>query len=224
MTAQAVTKRESEQSSDFEQKVQKLRALYADACEISKAALENVIRALQSAGPATESAGKAESAGRIGARHGKVSELTVILPLRPGGAKRMRAFFETLHGSIGNQSVDLVGTVHDMRWVFLDNDTKLLFASTYDRDWDPYIDDFATKIPDILDLQFGEVEGWPGVRNPGGEGLHRQAPGPGALLVRRQSESNRGGDKTAREDRQGARRIPRQGGLRNESARRRGRR
>ena len=166
MTAQAVTKRESEQSSDFEQKVQKLRALYADASDISKAALENVIRALQSAGPATESAGKAESAGRIGARIGKVSELTVILPLRPGGAKRMRAFFETLHGSIGNQSVDLVGTVHDMRWVFLDNDTKLLFASTYDRDWDPYIDDFATKIPDILDLQFGEVDGWPGVRNP----------------------------------------------------------
>jgi hypothetical protein len=166
MTAQAVTKRESEQSSDFEQKVQKLRALYADASEISKAALENVIRALQSAVPATESAGKTGSAGRIGARIGKVSELTVILPLRPGGAKRMRAFFETLHGSIGNQSVDLVGTVHDMRWVFLDNDTKLLFARTYDRDWDPYIDDFATKIPDILDLQFGEVDGWPGVRNP----------------------------------------------------------
>ena len=166
MTAQAVMKTESEQSSDFEQKVQKLRALYADASDISKAALENVIRGLRSAGPATESAGKAGSAGRIGARIGKVSELTVILPLRPGGAKRMRAFFETLHGSIGNQSVDLVGTVHDMRWVFLDNDTKLLFASTYDRDWDPYIDDFATKIPDILDLQFGEVDGWPGVRNP----------------------------------------------------------
>ena len=166
MTAQAVTKTASEKSSDFEQKVQKLREIYADASEISKTALENVIRAVQSGGPPTESAGKTGSAGRIGARIGKVSELTVILPLKPGGAKRMRAFFETLHGSIGNQSVDLVGTVHDMRWVFLDNDTKLLFASTYDRDWDPYIDDFATKIPDILDLQFGEVDGWPGVRNP----------------------------------------------------------
>ena len=78
----------------------------------------------------------------------------------------MRAFFETLHGNVGNQGVEMVGTVHDMRWVFLDNDTKLLFASTYDGDWDPYIDDFATKIPDILDLQFGEIDGWPGVRNP----------------------------------------------------------
>jgi len=156
----------SKQSPDLEDKLKKLRELYADASEISKSALENVIRDLQSGGTATVSAQKKESAGRIGARIGKVSELTAILPLRKGGAKRMRAFFETLHGNIGNQSVDLVGTVHDMRWVFLENDTKLLFASTYDRDWDPYIDDFATKIPDILDLQFGEVEGWPGVRNP----------------------------------------------------------
>ena len=77
----------------------------------------------------------------------------------------MRAFLQ-LHGNLGNRNVDLVGTVHDMRWVFLDNDTKVLFASTYDGDWDPYIDDFGTKIPDILDLQFGEVEGWPGIRSP----------------------------------------------------------
>ena len=78
----------------------------------------------------------------------------------------MRAFLELLHGDLGNQGVDKVGTVHDMRFVFLDNDTKLLFCTAYDGDWDPYIDDFATKIPDILDLQFGEVEGWPGIRSP----------------------------------------------------------
>ena len=167
MTTQTVEKTATKQPSDFEQKLQKLRELYADAGDISKTALENVIRAIESGASATASAKeKIESAGRIGARQGKVSELTVIAPLKPGGAKRMRAFFETLHGNVGNQSVEMVGTVHDMRWVFLDNDTKLLFASTYDGDWDPYIDDFATKIPDILDLQFGEIDGWPGVRNP----------------------------------------------------------
>jgi hypothetical protein len=160
-----VSKPASEQPSDFEQKLQKLRELYADASEISKTALENVIRSL-GAGATQAASAKIGSAGRIGAREGKVSELTIIAPLKKGGAKRMRAFFETLHGNVGNQSVDKVGTVHDMRWVFLDNDTKLLFASTYDGDWDPYIDDFATKIPDILDLQFGEIDGWPGVRNP----------------------------------------------------------
>jgi hypothetical protein len=164
MSTQVVQKTATKQLSDFEQKVQKLREIYADASDFSKAALEKVILALGSEASATVPQTRMESAGRIGAREGKVSELTAILPLRPGGAKRMRAFLE-LHGNLGNRNVDLVGTVHDMRWVFLDNDTKVLFASTYDGDWDPYIDDFGTKIPDILDLQFGEVEGWPGIRS-----------------------------------------------------------
>jgi hypothetical protein len=155
----------SKQPLDFEARVRKLREIYADATEISKTALENVIRSVQSGKPAREPA-PIGSAGRIGARQGKVSELTAILPITPSAAKRMRAFLELLHGDLANQSVDLVGTVHDMRWVFLDNDTKILFASTYDGDWDPYIDDFGTKIPDILDLQFGEIEGWPGIRSP----------------------------------------------------------
>ena len=165
MAKQEQGKKGSEQSSDLEQRFKKMRELYADATPISKAALENVIRAVQSGGPATESTAQ-ESAGRIGARRGKVSELTAILSITPAAAKRMRGFLELLHGSLGNQGVDKVGTVHDMRFVFLENDTKLLFCTAYDGDWDPYIDDFGTKIPDILDLQFGEVEGWPGIRSP----------------------------------------------------------
>ena len=166
MVTQTQEKTGSEQSSDLDQKVQKLRELYADASEIGKTALENVIRSLRSSAPATEPAARIGSAGRIGRRQGKVSELTVIVPLAPGGAKRLRGFLEILHGSIGNELVDMVGTVHDMRFVFLDNDTKLLFCTAYDGDWDAYIEDFATKIPDILDLQFGDTEGWPGVRSP----------------------------------------------------------
>jgi hypothetical protein len=166
MATQMQEKTGSEQSSDLDQKVQKLRELYAGASEIGKAALENVIRALRSGGPAKEPAAQIGSAGRIGRRQGKVSELTVIVPLAPGGAERLRGFLEALHGSIGNELVDMVGTVHDMRFVFLDNDTKLLFCTAYDGDWDAYIEDFATKIPDILDLQFGDTEGWPGVRSP----------------------------------------------------------
>jgi hypothetical protein len=152
-------------TSDLDQKVQKLRELYADAPEVSKIALENVIRDLKSGEPAKEPAASIESAGRIGRRQGTVSELTIIAPLAPGGAKRLRGFLQLLHGSVGNRSVDKVGTVHDMRFVFIDNDTKLLFCTAYDGDWDVYIEDFATKIPDILDLQFGDTEGWPGVRS-----------------------------------------------------------
>src|SRR5882672_7543241 len=124
MATQTQKKTGSEQSSDFEQKVQKLRELYADASEIGKTALENVIRALRSGAPAKEPAARIGSAGRIGRRQGKVSELTVIVPLAPGGAKRLRGFLEALHGSIGNELVDKVGTVHDMCFVSLSRNTK----------------------------------------------------------------------------------------------------
>ncbi|MER5217665.1 hypothetical protein ABT063_45935 [Streptomyces sp. NPDC002838] len=53
-----------------------------------------------------------------------------------------------------------------MRFVFLDNDTKLLFATAFDGEWDPCIDDFATKIPDFMDYLFSNVEGWPGITSP----------------------------------------------------------
>lgn len=53
-----------------------------------------------------------------------------------------------------------------MRFVFLDNDTRLLFATAYDGDWDPYIDDFSTKIPDALDVLFCDAEGYPGMQSP----------------------------------------------------------
>ena len=53
-----------------------------------------------------------------------------------------------------------------MRFVFLENDTKLLFATAYDGEWDAYIDDFVTKIPDYLDILSSALEGWPGIRSP----------------------------------------------------------
>ena len=59
-----------------------------------------------------------------------------------------------------------VGTLHDLRFVFLDDDTRVLFCTAYDGDWDPYIDDFATKIPELMDILFGNVEGWPGIKDP----------------------------------------------------------
>jgi hypothetical protein len=53
-----------------------------------------------------------------------------------------------------------------MRFVFVDNDTKLLFATAYDGDFDLYIEDFATKIPHAMDLWLCNCEGYPGMRDP----------------------------------------------------------
>jgi hypothetical protein len=65
-----------------------------------------------------------------------------------------------------NQTLIALGTLHDMRFVIFDNDTRLLFASTFDGDWDVYINDFATIIPDQIDFDFEEVEGYPGIHSP----------------------------------------------------------
>jgi hypothetical protein len=103
-------------------------------------------------------------AGRIGLKSGDVSELTVILPLKEDGARRLRKLFALLDGNLAGAGQ--VGTLHNMRFVFLENDTKLLFATAYDGEWDPYIDDFATKIPEMMDYLFGNIEGWPGIASP----------------------------------------------------------
>jgi hypothetical protein len=157
--SQAATGSQSE--SIVAQKVQKLRELYADAPELGRVALEegmpNLIRELAAATGT-------QNAGRIGARQGKVSELTGIIPFAKGGARRLTALLDALEGNF--RGGDAVGTLHDMRFVFLENDTKLLFATAYDGDWDAYIDDFVTKIPHSMDLIFSNLEGWPGIHSP----------------------------------------------------------
>src|SRR5262249_11861341 len=119
-----------------QQKVEQLRALFADSNELGKKALDNVLNELKdqiSQAPPPP----IESAGRVGARLGKISELTMIVPLVPGGAKRLRAFLKMLGGNL-SPGATKVGTLHDMRFVFIDNDTRLLFATSFDGDWDTY--------------------------------------------------------------------------------------
>jgi hypothetical protein len=146
-----------------EEKVAKLRELFADAPEVGKKALETVLQELTSQASETPPP-PIVSAGRVGSRLGKVSELTMVVPLAPGGADRLRAFLKLLGGNLAG--ADKVGSVHDMRFVFFDNDTRMIFATTFDGEWDPYIDDFVTKIPDYLDIIDSAWEGWPGIRSP----------------------------------------------------------
>jgi hypothetical protein len=163
MTTPSQTASGPEQERSIEQKIQQLRELFADAPEVGKTALENVLQELTSQASMTPPP-PVESAGRVGIRLGKVSELTILVPLAPGGAQRLRAFLRLLNGNLAG--ADKVGTVHDMRFVFLDNDTRMLFATAYDGEWDAYIDDFVTKIPDYLDIIDSAWEGWPGIRSP----------------------------------------------------------
>src|SRR6202008_3473578 len=160
MATQTATANRPQQSLTVDEKIQKLRELYADAPELGKAAVKNGLSMITKELGAPSAA---QTAGRIGARQGKVSELTIFLTFVPGGAKRLRGLLQLMEGNF--KAADVVGTVHDMRFVFVENDTKLLFATAYDGDFDPYIEDFAAKIPTAMDLWLCNFEGYPGMGN-----------------------------------------------------------
>jgi len=61
-----------------------------------------------------------------------------------------------------------LGTVHDLRIVLFDNDTRMLFAATYDSDFRPYVADVIAKAAPWLDEMFLDVlEGYAGANDPG---------------------------------------------------------
>ena len=105
---------------------------------------------------------------RPGLKAGQVQEFSIIMNLKPGGADRLRERLasDSNIASKGKIVIDKVGTIHDLRFIIFDNDTKLFFASTFDGDWDAYINDFVEIIPDFIDAAFGEVEDYPGVKDP----------------------------------------------------------
>jgi len=109
-----------------------------------------------------------QAVSRPGLKTGRSNEFTLIMNLKPAGAERLRKKLasDSKFGNENNAVVDRVGTLHDMRFTIFDNDTRLLFASTFDGDWDAYIDDFAILIPDLIDHVFEEVEDYPGIKDP----------------------------------------------------------
>src|SRR6266540_2277560 len=86
-----------------------------------------------------------DSAGRVGKRQGRVSELT--RRSSPAAADRLHA---KRTGDLGAQmpaTNKRLGTVHDIRFVIFDNHARPLLATVHVGDWDPYIDDFVRVVP-----------------------------------------------------------------------------
>jgi hypothetical protein len=106
-----------------------------------------------------------ESTGpvRPGKRLGQKNEFTVIVPLKPGGAERLR---EQVFTHIDTSAALRLGTLHEARVVIFENDTRLLLATTFDGSWDNYIEDFGGDFSSNLDAVFQDAEGYPGVHSP----------------------------------------------------------
>jgi hypothetical protein len=103
---------------------------------------------------------------RPGTKAGQSNEFTLICRLKPGGADRMRKLLDGGFTGERQKNTDRIATVHDLRFVIFDDDSRVIFASTFDGTWESYIDDFATILPDEIDLLFHECAGYPGIHSP----------------------------------------------------------
>lgn len=99
-----------------------------------------------------------------GRTHGKLSEFTLVMDFKPGGADQLRRLIKERADEI-NAGFDLMGTIHNARIVIFDNDKRAILASAFDGSWDAYTQDFAVRVPEMFDALFGVFEGYPGVQN-----------------------------------------------------------
>ncbi len=95
---------------------------------------------------------------------GKISALTAITKIVSGHAPALRQTLQGLTAANGGKIASL-GTIHIVRWVIFDDDTRLLFATNFDGDVEDYMRDFAERAPDGIDAIWGHCEGYPGARD-----------------------------------------------------------
>src|SRR5260370_592148 len=117
---------------------------------------------------------------RKGAKTGVVSELSVFLKVKPGHEKQIREVF-TRRAATSDWHVQAtrvlvsVGTVHEARQVLFDNDTRLLIATSFDGDWDVYIEDFArTQVLQDWAEFLVHCQGYPDAAGLPSLSLHKQ--------------------------------------------------
>ena len=109
-----------------------------------------------------------EQPQRKGYRSGVQTEFTVFPRVKPGDGQAVRdAIEQVTHDPRRAEAVQEIGTLHEARFVLFDNDTRLMFCSSFDGTWDKYIDDFAaTYVAHIFDVIFSHCEGYPGLDDP----------------------------------------------------------
>jgi hypothetical protein len=102
----------------------------------------------------------------VGKRAGEIAEITLVAPVKPGGAEKFRQNAAKIQTDAWHYE-SLVGTVHDFRVVFFNNDTQCILAVSYDGDFKPYLADIIANAAPWFDEMFTNViEGYLGSTSP----------------------------------------------------------
>jgi hypothetical protein len=97
---------------------------------------------------------------------GPTSEFSLFFNVRAGEEREIRQAVEALQASPGYRPGDYelpIAVIHEARFVLFDDDTRLLFATSFDGPWDAYMVDFASKPLKLFDSIFRHVEGYEGL-------------------------------------------------------------
>jgi hypothetical protein len=110
----------------------------------------------------------ATDTSRPGVAVGSTSEFSLFFRIKPGHATALREALRTLQDTPGYQAGDYnmaVATIHEARFVPFDDDTQLLFATSFDGSWDAYMEDFLTSGSTLalFDALFKHVDGYEGL-------------------------------------------------------------
>jgi hypothetical protein len=108
----------------------------------------------------------ATDVARPGITVGPTSEFSLFFHVRPGQEREIRDAVVALQNSPGYRPGDYdlpIAVIHEARFVLFDDDTRLLFATSFDGAWDSYMVDFASKPLKLFDSIFRHVEGYEGL-------------------------------------------------------------
>ena len=107
-----------------------------------------------------------EETQRPGIRVGSVSEFSLFFRVLPGHGDALRGALTDLQHSPGYRPGDYempIASIHEARFVLFDDDTRLLFATSFDGPWDAYMEDFASKPLQLFAAIFEHVKGFDGL-------------------------------------------------------------
>ncbi|MEV0900050.1 hypothetical protein [Actinoplanes sp. NPDC049802] len=108
----------------------------------------------------------ADAASRPGVQVGPTSEFSLFFHVKPGHGPALREALRDLQSSPGYRPGDYelpIAVIHEARFVPFDDDTRLLFATSFDGTWDSYMLDFASKPLKLFDAIFQHVVGYEGL-------------------------------------------------------------
>ena len=113
-------------------------------------------------------ASETQASSRPGIQVGSASEFTLFFRVLSGHGDAIREAIRELQQTPGYRPGDYnvpISSIHEARFVLFDDDTRLLFATSFDGSWDAYMEDFAMSPLMGFDAIFRHTEGYEGLPN-----------------------------------------------------------